>query len=240
MLVVRRACFALKEMERDAWLRNNIFQSTSTIDGKVCRFVIDSGSCENVISEEDVQKLGLKTEQHPSPYKLAWLKKGNDVKVSKCCLVSFSVCPKYKDQAWCDVVTMDACHLLLGRPWLYDRRVTHDGRANTYSLLFNTTKIVLLLTKESIPKPQAGEGTTLLTRAQFEKELTTTQTVYILIRKDERKIIKVVSECIQPLLEAFRDVFPTNSPDGLPPLRDIQHQIDLVWVPTYQTDLTTG
>jgi hypothetical protein len=31
--------------------------------------------------------------------------------------VSFSVGNKYFDNAWCDVVSMDACHILLGRPW---------------------------------------------------------------------------------------------------------------------------
>ena len=94
----------------------------------MCRFIIDSGSYENVISEEAMQKLGLKIEQHPSLYKLAWLKKGNDVKVSKRCFFSLSIGHKYKDQTWCDVMTMDACHLLLGRPWLYDMRVTHDAQ----------------------------------------------------------------------------------------------------------------
>ena len=104
--------------------------------GKVCRLVIDSRSCENVVSEEAVQKLGLATEKHPNPYKLSWLKKGNEVTVSKCCLVSFSIGLKYKDNAWCDVVVMDACHLLLGRPWQYERRIQHDGRKNTYSSMF--------------------------------------------------------------------------------------------------------
>ena len=28
---------------------------------------------------------------------------------------------------------MDACHLLLGRPWQYDHNATHEGRTNTYS-----------------------------------------------------------------------------------------------------------
>ena len=84
--------------------------------GKVCRLVIDSGSCENVVSEEAVQKLGLAIEKHPNPYKLSWLKRGNEVTVSKRCLVSFFIGLKYKDNAWCDVVVMDACHLLLGRP----------------------------------------------------------------------------------------------------------------------------
>jgi hypothetical protein len=29
---------------------------------------------------------------------------------------------------------MDVFHLLLGRPWQYDRSVIHDGRMNTYTL----------------------------------------------------------------------------------------------------------
>ena len=115
-LVVRQMCL-IPRANGDEWLRNNIFQSTCTIQGKVCRFVIDVGSCENVVSTEALEKLGVKTEAHPKPYKLAWLKKGGEVTVSKLPLISFSIGAKYKDQVWCDVVTMDACHLLLGRPW---------------------------------------------------------------------------------------------------------------------------
>ncbi|MDV3192331.1 MAG: retropepsin-like aspartic protease, partial [Candidatus Phytoplasma australasiaticum] len=78
--------------------------------------IIDGGSCENVVSNTMVEKLGLKIEDHPQPYKLAWFKKGNDVRVSKRCLVKFSIGKKYANEIWCDVVPMDACHLLLGRP----------------------------------------------------------------------------------------------------------------------------
>lgn len=28
---------------------------------------------------------------------------------------------------------MDACHLLLGRPWQFDRQAIHDGAKNAYS-----------------------------------------------------------------------------------------------------------
>ena len=44
----------------------NIFQSIS----QVCHFVINSGSCENIVSAEAVQKLNIPTEKHPKPYKL--------------------------------------------------------------------------------------------------------------------------------------------------------------------------
>ena len=117
LLVVQRTCFTPREVEgSDGWLRNNIFQSTCTIGGKVCRLVIDPGSCENVISDEAVVKLSLETHQHPHPYKLSWLQKANDVKVSKRALVPFSIGTSYRDKVWCDVVPMDACHILLGRP----------------------------------------------------------------------------------------------------------------------------
>ena len=50
-LVVRCMCLTPRANE-DEWLHNNIFQSTCTIEGKVCRFVIDAGSCENIVSTE--------------------------------------------------------------------------------------------------------------------------------------------------------------------------------------------
>lgn len=59
-----------------------------------------------------MDKLKLETSPHLNPYQLSWLKKGSEVKVSKRCLVNFSIASKYKDKVWCDVVTMDACHLL--------------------------------------------------------------------------------------------------------------------------------
>ena len=46
--------------------------------------------------------------------------------------MNFSV-GDYKDTIICDVLPMDACHLLLGRPWQYDHHATHEGRSNTYS-----------------------------------------------------------------------------------------------------------
>ena len=40
----------------------------------------------------------------------------------------------YKDVVLCDIIPMDVCHILLGRPWEYDGQEVHDGRKNTYSL----------------------------------------------------------------------------------------------------------
>ncbi|GJU14451.1 RNA-directed DNA polymerase [Tanacetum coccineum] len=104
-----------------------------TSKGKICDMIIDDDSCENVVSTYMVEKLGMKTEDHPEPYQLTWLKKGNTIKVSKRCLVQFSIGKSYKDEVWCEVIPMDATHILLGRPWQFDRKTKHDGFQNTYS-----------------------------------------------------------------------------------------------------------
>ena len=78
--------------------------------------IVDSGSCTNVVSEEMVKNLGLKTKKHPKPYNIHWLQDGGDMKIIHHCLVSFSIGKTYCDELWCDVMNMNACHLLLGRP----------------------------------------------------------------------------------------------------------------------------
>ena len=63
-----------------------------------------------------VDKLGLKTIPHAKPYKLSWLSEEGEIKVDKQVLINFSI-GNYKDEVLCDLVPMEATHILLGRPW---------------------------------------------------------------------------------------------------------------------------
>nr|GEZ65747.1 reverse transcriptase domain-containing protein [Tanacetum cinerariifolium] len=86
-----------KSIDDDSWRWNNIFRTKCTSKGKVCSMVIDEGSCENVVSKYMVEKLALKTVNHPEPYQLTWLKKENVIKVSKHCFLHFSSGKKYQE-----------------------------------------------------------------------------------------------------------------------------------------------
>ncbi|XP_074302921.1 uncharacterized protein LOC141637256 [Silene latifolia] len=182
-----------------------------------------------------VNKLNLVTQDHPNPYKLRWLNKGAEVKVDKQCLVSFSIGKVYKDEVLCDVVPMDACHLLLGRPWEFDRNTTHQEKENVYSFKHEGKKVTLTPlppNQRNYRSPHMSEeisGVLFLSKAAMIQEMKQEQPVLILLSKEvtKRKGSELPAE-IEPLIHKFRDVFPKELPSGLPPLRGIEHHIDLV------------
>eukprot|EP00253_Pinus_taeda_P011166 PITA_11166 len=109
--------------------RKALFRTVCKSRGKCCKLIIDSGSTDNLVAAEMVEKLGLKKLKHPTPYKVSWLQKGHQLLVDEQCEVEFQI-GKYKDKILCDVMPMDVCHLLLGRPWQFDRSAVHDGKTN--------------------------------------------------------------------------------------------------------------
>lgn len=107
----------------------SVFQSECKIKDKVCKLVNDGRSFTNIISKDLVQALSLSTWRHPTPHHVNWMNPAEKLKITHKVRVNFSI-GNYTDKVDCDVVQMDVCHLLLGRPWEYDLNATHEGRSN--------------------------------------------------------------------------------------------------------------
>ncbi|XVF16311.1 hypothetical protein REPUB_Repub10bG0020400 [Reevesia pubescens] len=78
-LLAQRSFEKLYLEDGDDWRRRNIFHTTCTSHGKVCKVIVDGGSFENIVSKEMVQKLNIETESHPIPYNLGWLQDKNKI-----------------------------------------------------------------------------------------------------------------------------------------------------------------
>ena len=132
---------------------------------------------------------------------------------------------------------MDACHILLVRPWLFDHRVIHDGYQNTYTVLKNGKDITLApsvprqITKpKTKAEPKRGEMllylfelTLLASHCEFKtlKEM-------ILFTPLENETETPFHPVALQLLQEFSNVFPEETPFGQPPQRSIQLHINLI------------
>lgn len=275
LLMIRRLLGGQLKHEEESQ-RENIFHTRCLINGKVCMVIIDGGSCTNVASARLVSKLNLATKPHPRPYKLQWLSKDGEVQVRQQVEVDVSI-GKYNDKVLCDVVPMEASHLLLGRPWQFDKRANHDGYTNKISFMHQDKKIVLkplspqevcedqkkmrekLLQekkeKEKVSKTLESEKkretlerkkseqkksetlevreSYLATKSEVKRLFRAKQSLYILFCKNQILTTNTfddfeVPSSVKTLLQDFQDMFPPNVPSGLPPLRGIEHQIDLI------------
>ena len=119
-----------------------MFHTKGVVKERSVRVIIDGGSCNNLASMEMVEKLSLTTRPHPHPYYIQWFNNSGKVKVTRTVRVHFSIAT-YSDFVDCDVVPMQACSVLLGRPWQFDKNSVHHGRNNHYTLVHNDKNITL-------------------------------------------------------------------------------------------------
>jgi hypothetical protein len=170
---------------------------------------------------------------------------------------------------------MQACSLLLGRPWQFDRESAHDGKTNQYSLIHAGKKIGLKpMTPEQILKDDLASASRLKNEekhksdnqiivadfvppkhtsksdSNHDTEICLKNPCLLDSKSDLAEIHANITPCyaivckevlfsfedmppslppaVANLLQEYMDVFPQDVPPGLPPIRGIEHQIDLI------------
>jgi hypothetical protein len=212
--------------------RNSLFRTACKTKDRVCKVIVDSGSIDNLISTEMVEKLELETIDHPSPYRVSWLQKGHQVNVTKQCLVEFEI-GGYKNEILCDVIPMDVFHLLLGRLWQYDINVVRDGRMNTYTLEKNERTHMLLSIKDKEVKPKVRSTVLLMSGKELLTEVKKKEEPQFIVVKKPKIVLTStrvddLPEEVQELLEEFANIVVDELPRSLPLIKSVSHHIDLI------------
>ena len=121
---------------------------------------------------------------------------------------------------------MDACHLLRGRPWLFDNHLIHDGHANTYVFKYIGGNLTLTsLPPPELLKSKPGKGSQkslFISETRVERAISKSKPSFALFMVSEG--VKPLHALAQSLLKEFKDVFPKDLLLGLPLLRGIERK----------------
>ena len=71
------------------------------------------------------------------------MKDKHNILLSEQCLVKLKISP-FTNEVLCDIMPMDCCHVLLGRPLQFDKDVVYDGRMYKYSSWKDCVTLTLL------------------------------------------------------------------------------------------------
>nr|KYP36433.1 Transposon Ty3-I Gag-Pol polyprotein [Cajanus cajan] len=150
-LLMLRRLLGNQSSDLDKSQRENFFYTRCK-----CSLIVDSGSSCNCCSTKLVKKLALTTLPHPKPYNLQWINEEGGILVNQQVNIPISI-GKYKDEVLCDIVPLDASHILLGRPWKFDKKTIHEGLTNKISFHHLGKKIVLCPLSPSQNKNESQE-----------------------------------------------------------------------------------
>ncbi|XP_048613375.1 uncharacterized protein LOC125587212 [Brassica napus] len=140
---------------------------------------------------------------------------------------------------FCNVLPMDACHILLGHPWQFDKRAVHDGFTNQHSFDHKGKKITLVplsplevhqdqvqlkKNRDQEPKPDEPDSSQrnsnfIIKQSQVKRSLNSQKPFLLLVYKE--------SFMASPSPDLAPEI-PNENPKGLPPVQGIEHQIDFV------------
>ncbi|GKE03661.1 hypothetical protein Tco_1395679 [Tanacetum coccineum] len=149
-------------------------------------------------------------EEKKTEDRIRWIKKGPTLKVTEICKIPLAIGKHYNKLVTCDVVDMEACHVLLRIPYQHDVDSTHQGVVSLKKKLESKTLVTLVAS----PK-------------EFQAKRKETRVSYALVVKGVEDVMEnAISAVVKALLAEFGKTVADDTPVTLQ-LRNIQHQIDL-------------
>jgi hypothetical protein len=139
------------------------------------------GSQVNLISKTLVKKSELTTRPQHKPYPLGWVSDKEKLNVTKECRLRFVIASKMIDEVDLDVVPLDVCGIILGSPYLYDRKDILFQKENKYHLTKYGVEYI-------IRAHNIKYKSTLVSSGQVKRVINTNKNLVLTIVKGNAKI----------------------------------------------------
>eukprot|EP00268_Persea_americana_P063065 TRINITY_DN8139_c0_g1_i3.p1 TRINITY_DN8139_c0_g1~~TRINITY_DN8139_c0_g1_i3.p1 ORF type:complete len:177 (-),score=19.39 TRINITY_DN8139_c0_g1_i3:51-581(-) len=162
------------------------------------------------LSQGLVDRLQLKVWKHHRPYFVRWLMLGDEVQIQYACPITFSVGEDYTNTVLCNVLPIDSCDILLGRPWMYDKNDTNGMRDNTYTFMHGEKQVTLRPMKPAPPKKGSS--------SRLTKEVLQVHTIYKINIKKKSRV-------------RGRTLFQPGVNDAAAPIFDVRYIVGHMWGP---------
>jgi hypothetical protein len=165
------------ESHDDERKRNGLFHIRVLSKNTNIDTLFDLYSQVNLISEAPFKNMVLETKLHPKPYPLGWVCDKEKLNVTNKCRVIFSIASKLIDEVDLDVVPLDICGIVLGSPYIYDRKEFLFLHENKYHLTKGGVEYIVRAHNMRV-------NTTLVSAGQMKR----------LIRINKRYVLMVIRE----------------------------------------------
>jgi hypothetical protein len=188
--------------------------------------LFDTGSQENLISEDTIKKLKLETISHPKPYPLGWIHDNAKLQVTRRCKLRFSITANFIDEVDLDVIPLDICGIFFGSPYLYDKKKIFHHHENKYHLFKNGVEYIVRAHTKKM-------NLSLVNAGQIKRLVNDSKNFVLLMIKPKDDIENEVFQgCdaklkydLYEVVNEYDEMF--QEPKGLPPKRGIKHEIQL-------------
>jgi hypothetical protein len=187
--------------------------------------LFDIGSQANLISEDTVKKLKLETIPHPKPYPLGWICDNAKLQVTRRCKLMFSITTHFIDEVELDVIPLDIYGIVLGSPYLYNRKANFHRHENKYHLFKNGVEYIVRAHTKKM-------NLSLVNVGQMKRLVNARKNFFLLMIKPKDDIENEVFQGCDTKLKSdlyevvnqYDEMF--KEPKGIPPQRGI-HEIQL-------------
>jgi hypothetical protein len=170
--------------------------------------------------------MGLGMMPNKNPYPLGLVCDNAMWQVKKQCKMRFAITTRLFDEVELDVVPLDICDIVLGSPYLFDKKIVLYREENKYHIFEDGVEYIVRAhhIKTNVSLVSTGKMKRLVSASKYF--------FLMIVKQKEEDIMNALLGCdpnhkreLVKIISNYNELF--QEPIGLPPKREVEHEIHL-------------